>query len=167
MKEIILGGNKLANGLIVKKYPIYIYDGDLHEMPERTRVAFENQMYASAHVPTDTKSLMDLRGRLANAIKHSKDNKETVGRISDNLINGLYQKIDQFTCKSHAFYLLIEGVTNFSEEYAKKKMKLLYSHGLNEFITNDICEDVKKKYIPNYAEIIQAYTTAESLINES
>ena len=32
MKEIILGGNKLANGLIVKKYPIYVYDGDLHEM---------------------------------------------------------------------------------------------------------------------------------------
>lgn len=167
MKQITLGGNKLANGLIVKEYTINVYDGDLHEMPENVRVAFENQMYASAHIPTDAKGLSDLIGRLSNALKHSKSNTETVGRIADNLANGLYQKIDEFSCKNHAFYLLIEGVTNFSEEYAKKKMKLLFSHGLNSFKTDSICEDVKKKYIPNYTETSQAYTKAESLIGKS
>ena len=167
MKQITLGGNKLENGLIVKEYTINVYDGDLHEMPERVRVAFENQMYAAAYIPTDIEGLNNLGSRLSNAIKHAKDNDEKVKLIADNLISGLYQKLDQFSCKNHAFYLLIEGVTNFTEEHAKKKMKLLFSHGLNSFKTDSICEDVKKKYIPNYIETSLAYTKAESLIGKS
>lgn len=167
MKEIKLGGNRLENGLRVKPYSIFVYDGDLHEMPERTRFAFENLMYASSYIPTNEEGFNNLNQRLDNAIKHYEGNPEKLREIASNLLSGIHQKFfDNFTCKHHAFYLLIHDVTNFSEEYAKKKLKLLFSHGLNSFNTDSICEDVKKKYIPNYIETTQAYMKAVSLIEK-
>lgn len=162
MKIVRLGGLKLDNGVYVKPYSIKIYDGDLHEMPERVKQNFERQMFAAAKVPTDMKGINTLNSRFSKAITDS--DKEKAFAIASNLLSGLHQVYDNFTCKNHAFYSLIEGVTNFTEEVAKKTMKLLYSHGLNSFNTDSICEDVKKKYIPNYEEITQAYTKAQSLV---
>ena len=166
MKKIMLGGVKLSNGVFVKRYPVYIYDGDLSEMPEDIRFNFENQMYASAHVPTTLDGIVNLSSRLRNAIKHIKEEPDSPAIITSNLVHGLHQRMQNFTCKDNAFYYLIKGVTNFDDEHVEKKMKLLYSHGLNRFETDSICEDVKKKYIPNYSEISRAYTKAEYLIGK-
>lgn len=161
MKRLKLGGIKLANGLRVKTYPIEVYDGDLYEMPQINRIHFDLQMQASGFVPTNQTTLDALNVRMYDAFVN---NKEEMLNITSNMLSGISQRMENFTCKDHAFYCLIKGVTDFSEENAKRKMKILYSHGLNEFMTNDICEDVKKKYIPNYKEASEAYSRMELLI---
>lgn len=162
----MLGGIILPNGLRVKPYPIEIYDGDLYELPEINRVNFEQQMFASQYVPTDLDSLTKLGIRMGNAIEN-KDGKENILAISSNMLSGALQKLENFTCKNHAFYCLIKGVKNFSEKEAKKRIRTLLSHGLNSFLTDSICEDVKKKYIPNYIQISQVYTKMEYLVKRS
>ena len=167
MKTIKLGGVKLENGVYVKPYSINVYDGDLHEMPKRVYFEFKKQMKAAAYIPTDEKGLKKLNARLYNAVMTDENNKPNLLNICSNLLSGLYQEYEQFSCRNHAFYCLIGGVTNFDEDHAKKKMELLYSHGLSELNTDEICEDVKKKLIEDYKESIQAYTKAQNLIKKS
>ena len=113
---------------------------------------------------------------LTNKLIGSVNNKERHEEIGDhankilqelkNLMMNRYLILEKIDIKSFAFDSLIHSingnlVTDFSDDAIIERSKKLESYGLKSSEINDILEEVKKNFIPNYKQISQLGTVID------